>query len=273
METAYGDVLRLIEKARKGGELLRWWQGKYSTGLQRYVTGFRHRALYDVTPNDVLTVIEESSHALGLIPKEADIPTTRDAHIEYAIEYLFHGLLEHLGRVPTWDEFWYDMRGPRSKWWFDLMLGLCRERGIEEKAALHGIQWRLGIAWQSSIREVHLISCLRHRHRVNVKYHILADVLFRTDGWLGNRLIYLRVPNSLENRKTDPAEIFPTPAYRVHRVSVEHQGFGKVWLAPEEEASGAAAFLRAGEVRSRGEVGLRAKRVAADNDGENAVGR
>ncbi len=51
------------------------------------------------------------------------------------------------------------------------------------------------------MREVYLLSSLYHIYNVPVKYHMLADVLLRTDGWVDQRLIYLRVPNTLGIRR------------------------------------------------------------------------
>src|SRR5262249_1228764 len=90
-------------------------------------------------------------------------------------------------------------------------------------------------AWQSCLREVYLIALLHHVHGIAVKYHVLADVLLHVDGWYGCELIYMRVSNELEARKEDPAEVFPTPRFRVHRGNIPHQGYGRVWLPLRED--------------------------------------
>ena len=114
MFTTFDDVRDLLKGSKTTG-LLDWWERTYPEKMRGFVTQFRHEALYKVAPEDVLHTTTISSHALGLINVKENIPTTRDAHIDYAMEYLFHGLLEHLGHLPSWDEFWDDMRGQRAK--------------------------------------------------------------------------------------------------------------------------------------------------------------
>jgi hypothetical protein len=62
----------------------------------------------------------------------ADIPPARDAHVNCAMEYLFHWLIEHrFRRLPTWDEFWQELRGRLSRYWYDPMMRRCAKTEVK----------------------------------------------------------------------------------------------------------------------------------------------
>ncbi len=96
METTIQDVHHLLFTKAAATGIMDWWKRKYPEDMRRFVTSFKHQALYINTPEDVHHILTRSSDALGQIKKEEDIPTTRDAHVHYAMEYLFHDLLERL---------------------------------------------------------------------------------------------------------------------------------------------------------------------------------
>ncbi len=89
---------------------------------------------------------------------------------------------------------------------------------------------------------------------LDVRYHIIADVLFRADFWIGNLIVSLYFPNSNyrhgknEGRKP-PAEKFFTganPPFKVVHFPVERQGFGKVWLASTDSIARLKELIHAG---------------------------
>jgi hypothetical protein len=101
------------------------------------------------------------------------------------------------------------------------------------------------------MREVDLLLRLRNAG-IPVRYHLLADVLFRADLWLNSLVVCLYFPNPNYRSGKDagrkpPAESFfagATPSFEIVHFPVERQGFGRVWLAKDDSLRALAQLIR-----------------------------
>lgn len=242
MLVEFGDVYNDLMQGADARRLFRWWENKFPEEMRRFVKEHVSRVLYDIFPENIIETSHKSQHALGNLRKEQDIYETQNVKTDYALEYVFHGILEQCGLLP-WQDYYAVFCD--SNWrdvWYQPALDSVMTIRNDIQAAEAGLQWRIGNAWQSSIRELHLISSLYHRYGLPVKYHILADVLFRLDCWIGNRGIYLRVPNAFENRKIQPEELFPYP-FVIFKAEIPHQGRGKIWFTEPEKIDEIAEWI------------------------------
>lgn len=243
---SYGDVKRDLVDPAGLGDRVRRWRDRYDRDMTEFVLRFQHRALLEIDPMDVKDAIGASSHALGNVTSAENHAAIRDINPPWAMEYLFHELLEAEGRVPTWDAFRAHLVGPRASSWYDIILSAGRGAGLTDHETHRAMQWRSGNAWNALIRQTYLLASLRH-NGIPVKYHMLAHVLLRVDGWLGDRLIYLWMPNIHELHKQDPRRIFGDRGFRFMDGTIERQGYGRVWLPSGEYIDRLADFMAEGD--------------------------
>ncbi|GMA16023.1 hypothetical protein E5F05_09250 [Deinococcus metallilatus] len=114
------------------------------------------------------------------------------------------------------------------------------------------VQWRLGKFYYSAMRELDIQVRLREDHGLPLRYHLLADVLLRTDFWLGDDLVCVYFANpkyrDREVGRKPPAAAFlgqATPPFTIHHVGIERQGFGKFWIASDASIADLARRLGA----------------------------
>lgn len=124
----------------------------------------------------------------------------------------------------------------------------------QRRAWSRAAKWRLGKFYLSAIREIDVLAKLRHSG-LELKYHLLADVLFRADFWRGNTLVCLYFPNpayrsgSKTGRKP-PAERFfdgAVPPFNIIHFPVGRQGFAKVWRADRVSIDDLSKLVRAAQ--------------------------
>ena len=133
------------------------------------------------------------------------------------------------------------MNKQAKPYWLDQIQPLCHELNARysEKRINDAIRWRLGKFYYSALREVDFLVWM-HTHGVKLKYHLLADVLLRTDYWMEQTILCTFAPNPRyrsegEGRK-NPAEVYFRDAaqpFNIIDFEVQHQGFGRVWLTKE----------------------------------------
>lgn len=221
------------------------WQRNRDPALVRWVLGFEHRTLPGITPDDVRAALARSSHALGDLSKAVDTARViNDANPPWALAYLFHACLEGQGRVPTWGEFFAYVTGPAERQWWAPVRRAAHGRGIDSLHAYTAATWRLATAWQSAIRTVHTLSTLRHEHELPVRYHLLAHVELRVEGWLGQHAYRLVMPSTYEQRKRDPRTILGG-RFTLHDITVTGYGRGHVYLPSDTALARLARELRA----------------------------
>lgn len=180
---------------------------------------------------EIMGSIERSQHPLGNMTRQTEKPGIPLAYIDWPLAFLFHRLAAEVG-PPTVEQFTTHIK-ERPEDWITPMRKVAADHNLSDKDAWEAMLWRIGIAWQSSMRELHMHASFNDMG-IPVRYHPLADVLFAVDGWCGRDLFMLyKEGNAMLGGKRKPEDIFP-PGYRVHRIPVPNQGYGKVWLAPSE---------------------------------------
>ncbi len=119
-----------------------------------------------------------------------------------------------------------------------------------KEALKRAFRWRLGKFYYSAMRELDLIVRLQSEFDLPIRYHLLADVLLRTDFWLDDNVIciYFSNPRYREGQlgRKPPAERFlgmATPRFKIHHVEVERQGFGKFWTTSDSSLEQLAKIL------------------------------
>ncbi len=236
-------------------------QGAYKDWLNRpgyeavhsFVHGFRHDYLFTITYEEVRRARAESVHALGNVKKEEQLREVEDWTTPYAFQHLFHKFLEEERRVPTWQAFSGWLNEPAAAFFITPLLGHVGWGTATEQrkeALKRAFRWRLGKFYYSAMRELDLMVRLQSEFGVPVRYHLLADVLLRTDFWLGDNIIciYFANPQYREGSagRKPPAERFlgaAKPPFKIHHVKIQRQGFGSFWVASDDSIGRLADVL------------------------------
>lgn len=231
--------------------------------VQEFVLGMDHSVLHSLRVEDVEAATRWSSeeiagrHALGDIRKYEQIAEAEDFATPWTFNYIGQMWLQRNGRLPTWPEFDGFLRGEglslyygpfRERFGFDAM----RNRPIELRRWERALRWRVGKGYYSFIREADLITRLRVEYGLAIRYHVLADALFRVDMWCGRVLIAVNVRNEVykgsgEGRKKEPEAMFDTSGFALLRLELEAVAeFGQAKLvSPAETARAAAEIVHA----------------------------
>lgn len=209
-----------------------------------FVEGFTHRFLYEITEDLLEEVKRRSKHALGdLVREVVELEGMENFHAPFANQFLFHMYLEQQRRVPSWEEWWNWLKGEGSRFYIDVVK---RERGydaLSQKAKdrmRDAVQWRLGKAYYSAFREIELLTRLRTRYGLPVKYHMLADVLFKVDFWLNQTLISIYFGNpkyreGTSGRKQHAEAILGRAYFTFPEVTLTRQGHGRFWIVSNKD--------------------------------------
>lgn len=237
MITTPRDVTALIEDARLGARVRAWcargdpakvaWAWAYSWSAPKI--------------DEVFDALVRSNHALGRVSKSADHPAIRDAHAEWTLSFLWHCCREADDRVPTFGDFWSWLLSEPDLWIVP-MVDTAKRAGLDRRAGQDAIRWRAANGWQSSVREAHLLAELADAS-VRMHYHPIVDVELRADGWIGRDIIAIYVPSPHLSHKLTPESIFG-PRYTIHRIPVERQGYGRVWLVGDDQVEKLIRTLR-----------------------------
>ncbi|WP_157659667.1 hypothetical protein [Burkholderia ubonensis] len=244
---SYFDCCRdLLDRAgRPARDVLADWRARSGYGhVVAFVENFTHRYLFALSPNDVRNVIRNSTHALGNVKAEEQLDYIEDFTTPFAFQHLFHWYIEHNRGIPTWKQFrdWM-VEGPAAPCWYVPLKEYLEHhypRG-DRRAWSRAARWRLGKVYLSNMRELDLLARLREAG-IPIRYHVLADVLFRVDFWAGDVLVCTYFPNSSyrdgsEAGRKPPAERYfadANPPFKIVHVPIERQGFGKIWLTSND---------------------------------------
>ncbi|MGO9613052.1 MAG: hypothetical protein ACLPX5_08455 [Dissulfurispiraceae bacterium] len=240
---------------------VKWRQRPGGEEVVSFVEGFTHNYLFSLASEKIRSVISHSAHALGDIKKEEQIEFIEDFTCPFALEHIFHGYLEKNKQVPTWHDFNRYIQQDNPSYWLNplrVFLQNCpttkdfMSRNGEEdarKKIKRAIQWRLGKFYLSAMREMELFARLRESN-VPVRYHLLADVLLRVDFWAGKNLVCLYSSNptyrdGTKGRKPSAEDFFNSSKLKFNftHVTIPPQGYGKVWLATDEDVQRLQKFL------------------------------
>ncbi|WP_152646219.1 hypothetical protein [Streptacidiphilus albus] len=212
--TTAQDVLAhfAVTEAAKAAYLAWQTDDRYRSTVVPCVLGHRVAAAYALTHEDVLRACAATElpygHALGTVRKaEAErVVPIRDWNPPFAFTQVLHHLLEQMGSIPTWPEFVDYIRWSREG---REMLGndaglVLRAAGARVDSAGNprwtapaindALRWRLGNAYYSFLRELHVLVHLRARG-LDARVHPLADALFRADAWIGRTVLSIYIGN------------------------------------------------------------------------------
>lgn len=110
----------------------------------------------------------------------------------------------------------------------------------------------MGKFYYSAVRELDVQVRLREEHGLPLRYHLLADLLLRTDYWLGDALVCVSFANPKYREQEagcrPPAAVFlglAAPPFTIHHIGIERQGFGNFWIASDESLVALARRLGA----------------------------
>jgi len=246
------DLLR--DSAGPPARALQQWQLKPELiEVVPFVTEFVHKYLFQIDPAEVELVMSRSGHALGNVQSTEQLPIIENFWTPFALQHLLHWYIEKHRALPTWEDFaaWMTRGDAAALWHQPLAKKLGHPRDNDERLAWsHAAKWRLGKFYLSAIREIDVLARLRQAG-CELKYHLLADVLFRADFWSGNSIICLYFPNNnyrsgSETGRKPPAERFfsnAVPPFNIIHFPVGRQGFGKFWLADRDSIEKLAELI------------------------------
>ncbi|MFD7167865.1 hypothetical protein [Streptomyces violascens] len=258
-ETSAEDVLRHFCRSPRTRDIFEAWKSDERRRLViPVVLGHRVRTVYRLRREDVIDVCRRTEHALGRVARrdgEAVHPIV-DWHPDFAFTHMFHVCMEHLGALPTYQDFRNFSEGVSLG--RDMLSNPARAKiheavaaGVPEALARAAMRWRVGNAYYSFLREVYTIMELRIRG-VDLQMHPLADALFRVDCWTDRTAVSLRVGNSkfrkgvTQGRKTPAARILADLWPPVEFADIELRPaseFGSVHLPTHAKLDATAATL------------------------------
>ena len=255
---------------RAGGEApreYRSWRKRPGYGeVVEFVENFTHRYLFEITPEQARAVIDRSTgpldHALGDVASREQMREVENATVPFAFQHLFHRYIEEQRALPSWREFGAWLKGPAARYWLEPLMsktGYYESDDRRRKRLGRAYRWRAGKAYYSAFREVELLARLRTDYGLDVRYHVLADVLLGVDFWLDDVLTCVYFPNEKyrageAGRKVHASARFAAadPPFKVMDVPVERQGYGKFWLVGDDSAERIALSLRRAQADADG---------------------
>ncbi|GAA4332684.1 hypothetical protein ACFQY7_36850 [Actinomadura luteofluorescens] len=259
--TTAADVLDLFNVTPATKEKYSYWAARRAHVVS-HVSAHQTLAAYSIRPGDIEEVCRKTAanyreHALGEIQRGdvAQIVDIRDWRPDFAFTHVFHFTLESLGHVPTWQEFRQfaseDQRA-RTMLWEPAQEKIAEVAGsgVTGQTARAAMQWRIGNAFYSFLREIYVLANLRSTG-LDVRIHPLADALFRVDAWLGRTILNLYVVNpkfraGIKGRKERPEDLLaaaPEPfCFETFSLPAADK-FGRVHLPSREAIEGAVEAL------------------------------
>jgi hypothetical protein len=219
-----------------------------------FVQGFTHKYLFEIRVQDIRNMMERSAHALGDVESHERLPEIEDfgRTSPWAFQHLFHKYIESHCEIPTWQKFrlWLFSDCP---FYVDRLKAHVHWGEADEqrhRRLQRAGQWRIGKFYYSAVREIDMLVRLREQYNIELKYHLLADVLFRVDFWCASTLVRVYFENEeymseMSGRKRPAGFYFSDarPPFKTVTVLVERQGFGKFWLATDKALQDLAAMI------------------------------
>lgn len=254
LETTADEVVSTFMVTPKAERLFRQWRGNpRQRHVSDFVMGHTASVLYSLRPEDVQAVAARSDHPLGDIRK-ADADSVRavvDWRPDFAFAHVFHYVLEATGGMYTFQDFRdFCMSDDQARAMLtdhaqEIVKMACGDRYGDRAArtlARNAVQWRVGNAYYSFLREAYTIAVLRAAG-LDVHAHPLADALFRVDSWIGRTIVSIYIRNSKfrdgsVGRKSPVESILrgadPAFTFAELRLDVQH-AFGRVHMPADEQ--------------------------------------
>jgi hypothetical protein len=270
IESPSGSFLLFCEEIAKGApgmvRLLGDWlanrgSAEKNPAIRRFVLGHEHRVIDTLTMADIKAATEWSRaeipkrHALGESRGTAPHRWLDDFDTPWTFNYQFHGLLDKMKKIPTWEEYenWFFSQGA-STYYVPAVEALKRRHPSPNKADftqfLACLRWRVGCAYYSFLREMHLYTTLRVVYGLPMRYHVLADSQMRIDMWCHNYLLAVCVENKdyraeQGGRKQRLEDIVRGTRFQVIPVTLgKPTGFGRPHLVSPAEIKRVAEQIR-----------------------------
>ncbi len=245
--TTYDEVVaHFVRSTEARRRLAAWRQDPGKSAVVPFVESVETRVLYQQTPESVRAVCRTTEHALGEVKKQVaeSIQAIVDWHPAFAFEHVLSHAAETLGAIPTYQAFrTFVSEDPVGR----KMLLAPSKRAVSEAedagaspiAARASMRWRVGNAYLAHVKQAYVLAVLRDAG-IDARYHVLADVLFRVDFWVGETCIALYVGNaryrSAEGGRKVPAEQIVGPSFRHVAISLAARPeFGTVHLPDADE--------------------------------------
>lgn len=259
------DWNSLLAFVAKGGDVsarrLASWdirRRKATPGWDGYRKGFEafsHERLFRLEPRDFASALGATEHALGeLRPGDERFDGIADWSPPVPFMYIFHRVMEELGRVPLWQDardFLWSGRGEDLAWGpFRGRFGLGDGAPDPDDPHVKGFTFRVGKNYYSWFREAHLLTELRRTHGVDARYHFLIDAEWKADIVAGDVLVelFVRHPDykdrGAEGRKELCKDANPWATVRQAPIT-RRKVFGKPWLVDPAEIATMASMMRA----------------------------
>jgi len=263
------DVAEFFGQSGKARRQLNWWTTLPGRGyVSEKVLSHVSTAIFEIEPESIQNLTTE--HPLGDLHEtyRNTVKVIRDWRPDFAFSHLFHFCAEDLRRIYSWEEFrgWSADHSRRS-WLYDpawrirqaaedFLINIKRYDKERAAAAAHdALQWRIGTAYYSFLREIYALGHLR-RMGFPVLSHPLADALFRTDLWCNTTAIEIYIENpryrsGSQGRKHHAEDVLGDQ----HRFSfvtlqmAEPTHYGNVELPTPEEINRCAEDIRAASLK------------------------
>ena len=262
MHVSFSDVVDeiVIPGGKVASAKLEEWRNdhRYAREVVPFVTSFSQDFMFVATRAEFDTVAaiieaDENQHALKGVSRADNIPLTKNLNSSFAFIHLFHRYVQQKRRIPTWLE-WREWLRTEAASMFAIPVSRTirfdRMDKAQKTAVKKGLTWRLGLAYYSCMRELDVMLRLRDLYGLNVRYHVLADALYRVDFWLGTKTVCLFVSNdemkaAQTGRKPRPGQFLTSPPFSHYEAVLETQHtYGVLHPATDKAVEKIARFLR-----------------------------
>ncbi len=245
MKVSFDDCIQeLVTNSREAKERFQAWENRAQKYAQdprkkqlqhefiKKVKSLVHEYLFQITTGEIEGVLKKSEHALGNLDRKRDsLPEVENFDTPFALQYFFHALLEKNRSIPTFQQFRDSMEGQFRPYYIGDLVNRLQATPYSKEQKQRAVWWRLGKSYYSNFRELYVLAWLREKHGLILKYHLFADLVLAVDGWLGNKVLCIRVPNKkyLDRKKKPPRN------FHVIEVDIPNQGYGVLWRPKDDQ--------------------------------------
>jgi len=260
------DWKAFLEFVERGGpssrqRLVDWdaRRRKMTPGWDGYRKGFEamsHECLFRLRPSDVLDVFRKTEHALAqLRPEHEKFERIESWSPPVPFMYVFHLLLEEMGRVPMWQDakaFVLSEARLDLVWRpFLKTYGLTPDMPDVswENPYFKAIMYRIGKVYYSWLREVHMLTELRCTYGIDARYHFLIDAEWKADVFAGDVLLEIFIVHPKYKDKDDKGRKelcrHANPLANVHQVKITPRSvYGRPWLVDASDIKAMARLMK-----------------------------
>ncbi|MBF6063869.1 hypothetical protein IU500_31165 [Nocardia terpenica] len=258
MSATTTSSIEVVEHFTSEGQIaqkqLDWWMHREGCeDVAEKVLSHVTETPYSIASGEIPNL--RTQHALGNVRKEEaeKIELIRDWFPDFAFTHVFHLMLEEEKRLYKWEEFYDWCQGENVRRWLwepaQEMVRQAQVQGFTYRHASDAMRWRVGNFYYSFLRELYVLAMLRE-HGLPMKFHPLADALFRADAWCENVLLELFIGNRTfksgnDGRKRKTEDYFADqPKFEVVRFEMRLQRkFGTVHVPSSEQIDRCAKLI------------------------------